>query len=525
MTDLSTLARDARAWPFEQARFLLKRVEGRPHDRPVVFETGYGPSGLPHIGPFGEVVRTTMVRRAFEALTGHAWPTRLIAFSDDMDGFRKVPSNLPRQDMLSEHLGLPLTRVPDPFGCCDSFAHHNNRQLRNFLDQFGFEYEFLSSTEQYRSGAFDAALRTMLERFDDVMAVMLPTLGEERRATYSPFLPISPTTGRVLQVPTLERNVEAGTIVFEDEDGSKREAPVTGGRVKVQWKPDWALRWAAIGVDYEMSGKDLIESAKASAKICRALGGKPPEGFHYELFLDENGEKISKSKGNGLTVEEWLTYGPPESLSLYNFTKPRAAKKLYFDVIPRAVDEYISHLDAYHRQEPDKQLENPAWHIHEGHPPERASPISFGLLLNLVSAAGEADKETVWGFISRYAPQATPESFPFLDRLVGNALAFYRDFVEPAKQFRAPTALERAAMEDLVSRFRALPPDTRDGETIQNEVYAVGKAHPFDNLRDWFRALYEVLFGQSQGPRFGSFAAIYGLPETIALIEAALERE
>ncbi len=523
--DLSSLARNAKAWPFEQARALMKRVENRDPDIPVVFETGYGPSGLPHLGTFGEVVRTTMVRRAFETLNDHRRPTRLIAFSDDMDGFRKVPANLPEQEMLAEHLGQPLTGVPDPFGCCESFAHHNNKRLRDFLDRFGFEYEFLSSTRQYRSGAFDETLMVMLDRFDEVMKIMLPTLGKERQETYSPFLPISPKTGKVLQVPTLERNPAKGTIVFEDEDGEKTEIPVTGGHVKIQWKPDWALRWAALGVDYEMSGKDLIESVKVSSKICRVLGGKPPDGFNYELFLDENGEKISKSKGNGLTIEEWLTYGPPESLSLYMFTKPKTAKKLYFDVIPKAVDEYLGHLSAYHRQEPDKRIENPVWHIHEGHPPDKGSPISFALLLNLVSASGEAEKETIWGFISRYEPDATPETYPFLDNLVRHALSFYRDFVAPTKQYRAPTDIERAAMEDLIQRFRQLDAETTDPELIQNEVYAAGKDHPFENLRDWFRALYEVLFGQSQGPRFGSFAAIYGLPQTITMMEAALKRD
>ena len=525
MTDLSDIARSAKAWPFEQARALVKRVEPRGTEKPVVFETGYGPSGLPHMGTFGEVVRTTMVRRAFEALTDGAYKTRLIAFSDDMDGFRKVPTNLPNQDMLAEHLGLPLTKVPDPFGEHESFAHHNNARLREFLDAFGFEYEFLSSTEQYKSGAFDEALLTMLARFDQVMEIMLPTLGKERQETYSPFLPVSPKSGKVLQVPTLERNVDSGTIVFMDEDGEKTEVPVTGGHVKIQWKPDWALRWAALGVDYEMSGKYLIESVKVSSKICRVLGGKPPDGFNYELFLDEKGEKISKSKGNGLTVEEWLTYGPPESLSLYNFTKPKTAKKLYFDIIPKTVDEYISHLSAYGRQEPDKQVENPVWHIHEGNPPEQGSPISFALLLNLVSAAGAAEKETIWGFITRYQPDATPETYPLTDALVGHALAYYRDFVHPSKQYRAPTDKERAAMEDLVRRFRALESAESDPETIQTEVYSIGKEYEFENLRDWFQALYEVLFGQSQGPRFGSFAAIYGLPETIAMIEGALSRD
>ncbi|MCG8440916.1 MAG: lysine--tRNA ligase [Caulobacterales bacterium] len=523
---LAETAAAAKAWPFEQARALHKRVERRGYEGgAVVFETGYGPSGLPHIGPFGEVARTSMVRHAFRVLTDDAVPTRLIAFSDDMDGFRKVPDNLPEQEMLAEHLGKPLTDVPDPFGTHESFAHHNNARLRGFLDAFGFDYEFLSSTEQYRGGAFDETLLVMLERFEEVMAVMLPTLGPERRATYSPFLPVSPTSGRVLQVPTLERNVAKGTIVFEDETGETVETPVTGGRVKVQWKPDWAMRWAALGVDYEMAGKDLIDSVKVSSQICRALGGRAPDGFNYELFLDENGEKISKSKGNGLTVEEWLRYAAPESLSLFMYQKPKTAKKLYFDIIPKTADEYLQHLAAYGDQDEARRLENPVWHIHAGAPEADAPPISFSLLLNLASAASAHDKDVLWGFISRYVDGASPESHPLLDRLAGYAVAYFEDFVAPAKSFRPPEARERAALEDLRARLAALDPGEKDGETIQNDVYAVGKAHEFEPLRDWFRALYEVLLGQSQGPRFGSFAAVYGVSETIAMIDKALEGE
>jgi lysyl-tRNA synthetase class 1 len=525
MSDSHALLQAARAWPFEQARLLIERRQRAPKDGPVVFETGYGPSGLPHIGTFGEVARTSMVRHAFRTLTDDKIPTRLIAFSDDMDGFRKVPGNVPKQEMLREYLGKPLSEVPDPFDMGHpSFAHHNNARLRAFLDSFGFEYEFYSSTEQYKSGAFDETLLKMLERFDKVMEIMLPTLGEERRATYSPFLPISPTTGRVLQTPTLERNLANGTIVFQDEDGRKAETPVTGGRVKVQWKPDWALRWTALGVDYEMAGKDLIDSVKVSSAICRALGGAPPEGFNYELFLDENGEKISKTKGNGIAVEDWLKYAPAESLSLYQFHKPKSAKKLYFDVIPKAVDDYLSFLHAYPGQTEAERLENAVWHIHSGNPPAPGADISFALLLNLVSAANVESKESLWRFISKYAPAVTLQTDPFLDRLVGHALAYYADFVKPKKVFRAPSEKERAALEDLSTRFAALPADVR-AETIQNEVYAVGKEHGFEPLRDWFKAIYEVLLGQEQGPRFGSFVAIFGIPETRTLIETALRGE
>jgi len=555
---LSQEAQAARSWPFEQAKALLGRVlklrlsgearvlaaeliaEGRAGeavlqcpslaDQAVVLETGYGPSGLPHVGTFQEVARTTMVRNAFRALTDDAIPTRLIAFSDDMDGLRKAAPNLPNQAMLAEDMGKPLTRVRDPFGAYESFGAHNNARLRAFLDGFGFEYAFVSSTDCYHSGRFDAALLLALERFDAIQTVMLPTLREERRATYSPFLPISPTTGRVLQVPTLERYPERGTIVFEDEDGTRVEQRVTGGLAKLQWKPDWAMRWTALGVDYEMSGKDLIDSVKASSQICRVLGGAPPEGFTYELFLDEQGQKISKTKGNGLTMEEWLRYGAPESLAYYVFQSPRSAKKLYFDVIPKATDEYLQQLEAYNRaadQRPEgapapRPLDNPVWHVHAGHPPATGSPISFGLMLNLVSAANASSKAILWGFLSRYLPGATPETQPLLDRLAGFALNYYEDFVAPQKRFRAPSDQERAAMVDLLARLQALPADCLDAERIQSEVYEAGKAAGFDPLRAWFQALYEVLLGQSQGPRFGSFAAIFGLARTSALIEQAL---
>ncbi|MDQ8029289.1 MAG: lysine--tRNA ligase, partial [Brevundimonas sp.] len=423
---------------------------------------------------------------------------------------------------------LSLTRVRDPFGTHDSFGAHNNARLQVFLDSFGFDYEFMSSTETYRSGRFDEVLLRLLERFDAVMAIMLPTLGEERRATYSPFLPVSPITGHVLQVPTLERNVEAGTITFEDpagEPGNRTELPVTGGNVKLQWKPDWAMRWVALDVDYEMSGKDLIESVRESSKLCRALGGVPPEGFNYELFLDIEGKKISKSKGNGLTMDEWLRYGTPESLSWYMFQSPKSAKSLHFNVIPRAIDDYLSFIDQFQTQEPAKQIDNAVWSIHAGNPPKVASPVSFSLLLNLVGVANASSKEQLWAYFAKYLPDATPENEPTLDRLMGHALNYYEDFVRPTKSFRLPTEQEKAALLDLAERLKALPADTTDGESIQNEVYAVGKAHAFEPLRAWFGALYEVLLGASQGPRFGSFAAIYGLLQTIELIEKGANGE
>ena len=523
MSDLRDIALESNAWPFKEARDLLKRMDEVKDEKGyVLFETGYGPSGLPHIGTFGEVARTTMVRRAFQLLAPDV-PTRLIAFSDDMDGLRKVPGNIPNPEMLEPFLGRPLTEVPDPFGTHDSFGRHNNARLRAFLDRFGFDYEFRSATDCYRAGEFDEVLKLFLVHYDKVLNVILPTLGPERRATYSPFLPVCPDTGRVLMVPVIERDVDAGTIVYEREDGKKIETPVTGGRVKMQWKADWAMRWRALGVDYEMSGKDLIDSVKLSTQICRILGGRPPQSFTYELFLDQNGEKISKTKGNGLSIEEWLTYASQESLALFMFQQPRRAKRLYFDVIPKAVDDYLTFCTKYEEEDQAKRLQNPAFHIHGGEPPVHDMPVSFAMLLNLASVCNTEDKSVLWGFITRYAPEATPETNPLLDELVGYALAYYRDFVKPAKAYRQPTDQERAAMQDLAARLGELESGL-SAEEIQNEVYEVGKRHGFENLRDWFKALYEVLFGQSQGPRFGSFVALYGIEESIALIEGTLSR-
>jgi lysyl-tRNA synthetase class 1 len=525
-SELLAHAHVSKAWPFEEARKVLSRLKRIPKPTgAIIFETGYGPSGLPHIGTFGEVARTTMVRHAFRVLTEDKIPTRLISFSDDMDGLRKVPDNIPNKEMVAEHLGKPLTQVPDPFGVYPSFGHHNNARLKAFLDTFGFDYEFLSATECYTSGRFDKALLRVLEHYDAIRDVILPTLGPERRATYSPFLPISPTTGKVLQVPIIDRDLASGSIVYKDPDtGKLTQVPVTMGHCKLQWKADWAMRWAALGVDYEMAGKDLIDSVRLSGHICRILGAQQPEGFIYELFLDEKGEKISKSRGNGLTIEEWLTYASPESLSLYMYQSPRKAKRLYFDVIPRAVDEYVGHLAAYPKEEPAAKLMNPVWHIHQGEPPQAELPISFALLLNLASASNSEDREVLWGFIRRYAPEATPEAHPLLDQLVGYAIRYFHDFVKPAKHYRAPTEKERAALIDLDERLAKLPKGVL-AEEIQAEVYAVGKEHGFENLRDWFAALYEVLLGQTQGPRFGGFVELYGIAETRALIDKALRGE
>jgi len=521
MTSVRDAAMTSKVWPFEEARRLLKRCEkAAPEKGYVLFETGYGPSGLPHIGTFGEVARTTMIRNAFEAISDI--PTRLICFSDDMDGMRKVPGNVPNQEALAEHLQRPLTSVPDPFGEFDSFGDHNNAMLRRFLDTFGFEYEFISATEYYKSGQFDEVLLRAVERYDDIMKVMLKSLREERQQSYSCFLPIHPETGRVLYVPLKELNAKDGTITFDDEDGREWTLPVTGGQVKLQWKPDFGARWAALDVDFEMYGKDHSTNTPIYDRICEILGGKRPEHFTYELFLDENGEKISKSKGNGLTIDEWLTYASTESLSYFMFQKPKTAKRMHFDVIPRAVDEYHQQLRAYPGQTPEQQVANPVWHIHGGNPPESKMVVPFSMLLNLASVAGATDKSGLWGFIQRYAPDASPETHPDLDQAAEFAVRYFRDFVAPKRVFRLPDDQERAAMQDLVARLGSWDGGL-DAEALQSLVFSVGKEHEFENLRNWFKALYEVLLGASEGPRFGGFIALYGLKESIALIERGLD--
>ncbi len=533
--EMLAAAAESKAWPFEEAKKIVKRYEKTGFPETVLFETGYGPSGLPHIGTFGEVARTTMVRHAFRVLTQDKVKTRLLCFSDDMDGMRKIPDNVPDRAALEPYLHMPLTAVPNPFGGnYESFGHHNNAMLRRFLDTFGFDYEFASATEYYKSGRFDEVLLRAAEKYDAIMAVMLPTLGEERQATYSPFLPISPKSGRVLYVPMKHVDAKAGTITFDDEDGTETTLPVTGGKVELQWKPDFGMRWAALGVDFEMFGKDHQTNAAIYDRICVILGGRAPEHFVYELFLDEHGQKISKSKGNGLTIDEWLTYAPTESLGLYMYQKPRVAKKLYFDVIPRAVDEYYTFLSAYGRQDWKNRLGNPVWHMHGGHPPAIDLAVPFSLLLNLVSASNAQDRSVLWGFISRYAPGVSPEKNPELDRLAGYAIRYFDDFVKPSKVYRAPDEVEREALEKLAQALAALPQGA-DGETIQNA--ALNVARRIERYQDhskqapeggpgvsvaFFQMIYQVLIGQERGPRFGSFAALYGVAETRALIEKAL---
>ena len=523
MIEIKSKFLDAKAWPFQEAKKIVQRHKDNsvPSKGHVLFATGYGPSGLPHIGTFGEVARTSMVRRAFSELSD--FPTKLFAFSDDMDGLRRLPENIPNKELIQPHIDKPLTKVPDPFGIYESFGHHNNAMLRKFLDEFSFDYEFVSATTCYQSGKFDETLVSVLQNYDAIMAIILPTLGEERKKTYSPFLPVCPDTDKVLQVPIIERNIERKTIVYLREDGKKIETLITGGSCKLQWKVDWAMRWKAFEVDYEMSGKDLIESVKSSSKICKVLNGKPPEGFSYELFLDENGEKISKSRGNGISIEEWLTYASPESLSLFMYQSPRKAKRLYFDIIPKTVGEYLDHLNKYYdTYEESKKIENPVWHVHKGSPPLENVTISFSLLLNLASVCGTESPDVLWGFINRYDKHISREQSNILNKLLAYAIIYYKDFIKPQKKFRRPNDKEKKALLSLKLKLEELSDDV-DRETIQNLIYSIGKEYNYLNLRDWFKAQYEILFGQTEGPRIGSFVELYGIKNYAKLIEDSIK--
>jgi lysyl-tRNA synthetase class 1 len=522
MSKMRDAAAQSKAWPFEEARRILKRFEkNSPEKGYVLFETGYGPSGLPHIGTFGEVARTSMIMRAFQELSD--LPTRLVCFSDDLDGMRKVPGNVPNPESLTEHLQRPLTSVPDPFGEYESFGHYNNAMLRRFLDTFGFEYDFISATEFYQSGQFDPILLRAVEKYDDIMKVMLASLREERQKTYSIFLPIHPETGRVLYVPMKFVDAKNGTITFDTEEGEEMTLPVTGGNVKLQWKPDFGARWAALGVDFEMYGKDHSTNTPIYDKICRILGHPAPEHFSYELFLDENGQKISKTSGNGVSIDEWLTYASTESLSYFMYLKPKTAKRMHFDVIPKAVDEYHQQLRAYVTQDDKARLNNPVWHIHGGDVPVSKMVVPFSMLLNLASVSGAEDKDQLWGFIKRYAPEASAQTHADLDAAAEFAVRYYNDFVKPAKVYRAPTDLEREALIALREGLKAWDQGL-DGDALQSLVFACGRER-FDPMRDWFKALYEVLLGASQGPRFGGFIALLGIEESIALIDKGIAGE
>lgn len=506
----------SRAWPFVEAGKILKKIGYTvPKKGYVLFETGYGPSGLPHIGTFGEVVRTTMIRKAFTLMSDI--PTRLFCFSDDMDGMRKIPDTILDKERYKAYMDLPLTKVPDPFHTDKSFGHNMNARLRKFLDTFGFEYEFQSATDYYHNGLFNDALMNVLRNYDQIMKVMLPTLGAERRATYSPFLPICKKSGKVLQVPIIDMDIGIGTVSYRDLDGELCTNSVKDGHCKLQWKPDFGMRWAALNVDFEMYGKDHLVNGPIYSKICEILGGKPPHQMFYELFLDEQGQKISKSKGNGLTIDEWLRYAPRDSLTFFMYTNPQKAKKLYFDVIPKNVDEYILSLNSYHNETiEEKKLSNPVFHINKEIIIEEEIKINYSLLINLVVACKAYDKEIIWKYLQKFDKNYYEGYNAFVDGMVIGAVNYYHDFIKPHLCYRGANDLEKRALLDLAAALKFM--ENEEATTIQNTIYDIGKKYNFD-LKEWFQALYEILLGSSSGPRFGSFIKLYGVKQTITLIE------
>ena len=509
------------AWPFVEAKKILReRKKFIDQKGKIVLQTGYGPSGLPHIGTFGEVARTAMLVNALNHITD--LPKEIITFSDDMDGLRKIPDNVPNKDQLVQSLHKPLTNVPDPFGKFKSFGEHNNEMLKNFLNKFNFKYTFKSSTELYKSGFFNSTLQLILENYQGIMDIIIPTLGKERQKTYSPFLPICPETGVVLEIPVLEINKENSKIIF-DNNGKKLEQTILDGNCKLQWKVDWAMRWYALDVDFEMYGKDLIESAILSTKIIKLLGKNNPSGFAYELFLDEKGEKISKSKGNGITIDEWLEYASPESLSLFMYQNPKRAKKLYREIVPKAVDEYLESIDKSKTQNELQLLMNPVWHVHNGKMPKEEMVMSFSMLLNLVETSNANSKDLLWKFVKKYKINILEKNYPIFDKLVGYAIKYFNDVIRQNKKYKKPNEIEKKALEALIKVLENCN-DQMQPEEIQTKIYSVGKENGYsENLRDWFKLIYEVVFGDENGPRMGFFISFFGVNETKQLIKNKIE--
>jgi lysyl-tRNA synthetase, class I len=504
------------AWPFVEAKKLLRERKSFIEKKgKITLQTGYGPSGLPHIGTFGEVARTSMMVNALSQLSN--LPTEIITFSDDMDGLRKVPDNVPNQELLTNNLHKPLTQVPDPFEKYSSFGEHNNEMLKKFLDSFKFNYNFQSSTLLYRSGFFNPTLKIILENYEGIMNIIIPTLGKERQKTYSPFLPICPETGHVLEIPVIEIDKEKSNIIF-DNKGKKLEVSILDGNCKLQWKVDWAMRWYALDIDFEMYGKDLIESAILSTKIINLLGKKNPSGFAYELFLDEKGEKISKSKGNGITIDQWLEYASPESLSLYMYQNPKRAKKLFKEIVPKAVDEYLDCIEKSKKQNELQLLMNPVWHVHNGNIPKEEMIMTFSMLLNLVETSNANSKDLLWKFVKKYKSDISETNFPIFDGLVGYAIRYFNDVIKAQKKYKTPNQSEKLALEALVKTLEKCT-DEMSPEDIQTLIYSTGKENGYaDNLRDWFKLIYEVVFGDENGPRMGFFISFFGVKETTELL-------
>ena len=509
------------SWPFVEAKKILKEKKISIEKKgKIILQTGYGPSGLPHIGTFGEVVRTSMIVNALNHLTD--LPKEIITFSDDMDGLRKVPDNVPNKELLNQNLHKPLTSIPDPFKRDNSYGDHNNEMLKKFLDRFKFQYNFKSSTSLYKSGYFNSALQTVFENYQNIMDIIIPTLGKERQTTYSPFLPICPETGVVLEIPVLEILKERSKIIF-DNNGKKLEASILDGNCKLQWKVDWAMRWYALDVDFEMYGKDLIESAILSTKIIKLMGKNNPTGFAYELFLDEKGEKISKSKGNGITIDQWLEYASPESLSLFMYQNPKRAKKLYKEIVPKAVDEYLDFIEKGKTQNELQLLMNPVWHVHNGKMPKEKIIMSFSMLLNLVEASNADTKDLLWKFVKKYKKDISETEHPIFNNLISYAIKYFKDVIKQKKKYKKPNNSEKNALKALVSTLENCN-DKMTPEDIQTKIYSVGKENGYkENLRDWFKLIYAVVFGDENGPRMGYFISFFGVNETKQLIKDKLK--
>ena len=505
------------SWPIVEAKKILReRKKYIDKKGKIILQTGYGPSGLPHIGTFGEVARTSMVVNALNYLTD--LPKEIITFSDDLDGLRKVPDNVPNKDVLNKNLHKPLTNIPDPFEKFKSFGEHNNEMLKKFLDKFKFEYKFMSSTNLYKSGFFNSTLKKILDNYEGIMNIIIPTLGKERQKTYSPFLPICNETGKVLEIPIIEIDKKNSSLIF-DNNGKKLKASILDGNCKLQWKVDWAMRWYTLDVDFEMYGKDLIESAILSSKIIKLLGKNNPSGFAYELFLDDKGEKISKSKGNGVTIEEWLNYASPESLSLFMYQNPKRAKKLYKEIVPKAVDEYLDLIEKSKKQDARELLLNPLWHVHNGNIPSEDNIMSFSMLLNLVETSNASSEEILWKFVKNYKTNVAKNNFPIFNNLIKYSIKYFNDVVKQNKKYKKPNSLEMKALLDLISKLENCS-DNMKPEDIQTEIYTVGKNNGYkENLREWFKLIYEVVFGVENGPRLGFFISFFGRKEMISLIK------
>jgi lysyl-tRNA synthetase class 1 len=524
-------AAGAELWPREEARRLAERVAAYEPERPVIFQSGFGPSGLPHLGTMAEILRPSFVRKAFH-LIEPARPSRLIVFIDDLDGLRKVPENVPNRESVEQYLGMPVAKIPDPFGCCASFADHMVGLLGGFLAPVEVEYELMRAAEMYSSGRFDEGLKLILEKHEEIIAIIAPTLREENRAGWSPFMPICPKCGQVVERAVTAYHAERASVEFTCEKsaggrpgcGFSGEQSVLGGMAKVQWKVDWALRWYVLKVDYELYGKDLTDSARLSGQILRVMGGRPPLGFPFEMFLDEEGRKVSKSVGRGVTVEQWTRYAPIEVLKFFLLLNPRRARKLFLEAIPQYVDEYLDAVREYAAASEEQRRESMLEFVIQSTTPRRFnSALSFGLMMNLVAALGSSDSDFIWKYLVRYDASigGEPDTEAMGRRLMQCALNFYRDFIEPTKKLYTPSDAERAQLKTLDAYLR----ENQDAsaEDIEKKIYDLGREN-YEKPGKIFPLLYRSILGQERGPRLGAFIRLATPARIIELLDATIAR-